>query len=80
MKKIKLENGDFITIDERANKSKKRKKNTKNTEDELSALTEGIIIGAMFVAGVFLFQIMKTYAANEKEIKQIPDKTDPTTV
>ena len=82
MKRINLENGDFITVDEKANKPKKRKK-TKQAGDgeiELSAIENAIIFGLGVFVGAACLYAFKNHTSDEKETKQITDKTDPTAV
>lgn len=64
MKRINLKNGDFITVDEKANGSKKSKKSAQpeDTEIELSALVKGFILGAAVVAGLFFISAMRDKA------------------
>ncbi len=73
MKKIKLGNGDFITVDEAANKTEEPKEPDGVPSKEMSLV--------LFAAGVFCGALLITSIArhmNNEEIKQIAETDEKT--
>ena len=69
MKKINLPNGDFITLDEAANKTKEPREPNGAPSKEM-----GIVL---FAAGFVFGALLNAYVAkhmNDEEVKQITEK------
>jgi hypothetical protein len=73
MKKIKLGNGDFITVDEAANKTKEPKEpdGVPSKEMSLVLFAAGVVFGALLIANI-------SRHMNNEEVKQITEIDEKT--
>ena len=69
MKKIKLGNGDFITLDEKTYPQQERRVEPQAKKEKLSVTTEVIVISLGLILGFALKNFFEQHRSQEKIIK-----------